>query len=86
MHLKLPVYVKIVISFHNQQKNHIKIAFFRILGENLKISMFSAKICKIQFFTMTSSNRHCDVKRRATGTFWYQWKEETHTYPLVPKS
>ena len=33
---------------------------------------------------MTSLNRHCDVKRRATGTFWYQWKEETYLYPLIP--
>ena len=62
MHLKLPVYVIVVISVHNYPKNPIRITFF---GENLKISIFSAKICKIRFIV----NRHCDVKRRATGTF-----------------
>ena len=25
-------------------------------------------------------------KERTTGTFWCQWKEETHTYSPVPKS
>ena len=31
--------------------------------ENLKFGLFSSKIDKIQFFvTLTSLNRHCDVK------------------------
>ena len=54
-----------------------------IFGENLKISIFSVKI--LFCVTMTSLNRHCDVKRRATHTFLVLWKEETHTHPLAPK-
>ena len=32
----------------------------------------------------TTALHHCDVKWKTTDTFWYQWKEETHIYPLVP--
>ena len=35
---------------------------------------------------MTLLERYYDLKWRDTGTFLYQWKQETHNYSLVPKS
>ena len=69
----------VVISFPS--KSHKP----RIFWENLKISIFLAKICKIQLFqTLTSLKHHRDVmKGYWTGTFRYQWNEEARTYPLV---
>ena len=47
----------------------LKSHFPGIFGE--KLSLFSLKIHKILFFvTLTSLKRHCDVKRKATDTFF----------------
>ena len=68
MHLKLPVYVISVSHFlsYLAKNPQNRIFLYRIFGENLKISIFPAKICI--FFSL----QYCDVKGRATGTFWYQ--------------
>ena len=77
MYLKLPVYVIIVISFHNLPKTPSKSLIPRIFGQNLKFGIFSSINRKTQFSrTLTSLKRNCDVKWRAACTSLVSKKRE----------
>ena len=63
------------------------------LGEFPVFRIFMAKnSCFGLYFTVNQQfgpnrqlRRHCDVIHGIFVLFWYVWKEETHTYTMVPK-
>ena len=77
--LKLPVCVVIVISFHNSKNPHQNRIFLGFFGKNLKISQFSAKICKSVFFFFLTLMW---LWRRKNG-YWYFFVSMEKN-PLVP--
>ena len=84
---KLSVYVMIVISFLNQLKTPSKSHNPKFFWRKFEICLFSSKSHKIQFFVILTSLKVIVTSNEGLLVLFYefQWKEEAHTYPPVPK-
>ena len=68
-------FILLFVNSTTSQKPHQNRIFLGFLAKIWNSAYFHPKSVKIQFFvTLTSLKRQCDIKWRATGIFWYQWK------------
>ena len=80
MVLKLTVYVRNVISFFYKPKTLVKFRYLKLFWQNFGLCFTENRLFWGAVMFMTSLWRHTlDV-----CTFWYAWKEEIHSYTMVP--
>ena len=83
---KNPVYDVIVVSFQRRKKSKSHIP--RIFGKMAYV--YVQNPLNPVFRSPDAIKTSLTWLRRQMKGYWYQWKEETHTYqfsyPLVPKS